>query len=83
MLKLNFSGRNHNWIIREQNLKELLDKKITSEKGNFEITGVISAFLSRVNDTGCWLLFASLVESIKSCFITPCYRNDVGLWTLL
>ena len=42
--------------------------------------GFFSARLSKVNDTGCWLLFVSIVGSIKTYFVVMhSYRNDIGL----
>ena len=42
--------------------------------------GFFSARLSKVNDTGCWLLFVSIIGSIKTYFVVMySHRNDIGL----
>ena len=38
---------------------------------------VFSVRLSKVNDSGCWLLLTSFVRSVL--VIIPSYRDDVGL----
>ena len=68
-MKMNVWGRNHN--ISKAKFKRIFDEWILARRAILQvyISGVFSAHLLKINNTGCWSLLASLVRSINTCYI--------------